>query len=179
MTQVGVNYAGGLYALAQEEGLTGQLLEHLEVLETVFANEPQFMRLLAAPNIPKQERCQAADRALRGRVHPYVLNFVKLLTEKGYAKYFGDCCRAYRERYDADNGILRVSAVSAVPLTQEQTGRLAEKLSQITQKTVVLTQRTDPSCLGGVKLTYDGKQIDGTVRSRLDSLSARLKNTVL
>jgi hypothetical protein len=33
--------------------------------------------------------------------------------------------------------------------------------------------------LGGLRLTYDGMQVDGTVRSRMDAIGKLLKNTVL
>jgi len=72
-----------------------------------------------------------------------------------------------------------VQAVTAVPLTEAQHGRLAEKLAKLTGKTVELTNRVDPSVLGGVRLDYDGKRVDGTVQSRLDSIRDLLKNTVL
>lgn len=179
MTQVGINYAGGLYALALEEGLTAQLLQELDTLEQSFAAEPDFLRLLAAPNIDKQERCQTVDAVFRCKVHPYMLNFLKLLTEKGYARYFGDCCQAYRQLYDRDNGILRVSAVTAVPLTPAQSDKMTQKLSGITGKTVVLTNTVEPVCLGGVKLRYDGVQVDDTIRNRLMSVESLLKNTQL
>ena len=50
---------------------------------------------------------------------------------------------------------------------------------KLTDKTVELTNRIDPACLGGVRLDYDGKRVDGTVRSRLDAIHNMLKNTVL
>lgn len=179
MTQVGIQYAGGLYALASEEGLTEQILQELKVLDDAFRQEPKFLRLLSAPNVPKQERCAVADESFRGRVHPYVLNFLKLLTEKGYARHFGDCCAAFEARYNEENGILKVSAVTAVPLTQQQTRRLTDKLTALTGRKIVLANRIDPACLGGVQLNYDGKRVDGTVKNRLDSVRDLLKNTVL
>ena len=33
--------------------------------------------------------------------------------------------------------------------------------------------------LGGLRLNYDGKQVDGTVKNRLDTIGKLLKNTVL
>ena len=179
MTQIGINYANALYDLAAEEKLTGEILQQLQLLNTVFSEEPAFLRLLSAPNVPKQERCDIVDKSFRGKVHPYVLNFLKLLTERSYARYFSDCCKAYEERYNMDNGIMPVCAVTAIPLQPDQFARLTEKLQTITGKTVKLHNRVEPSCLGGVRLTYDGKQVDGTVKNRLDAIGKLLKNTVL
>ena len=179
MTQIGSAYAQGLYSLAKEESLTKSVLQQLQALDEGFVREPDFLRLLAAPNLPKEERCEILDNSFRGKVHPYVLNFLKILTQKGYIRHFSDCVVAYQMQYNEDNGILPVKAVSAVSLTEIQKEKLVNKLSALTGKEIALTNRVDPDCLGGIRLDYDGKRIDGTVRNRLDEIHSLLKNTVL
>ena len=179
MSQAATNYGQALYDLAKEENLDTVILEQLEVLRESFAQEPDFLRLLAVPNLPKTERCGILDESFRGKVEPYLLNFLKLLTEKGYIRQFDRCCKVYRAAYNADHGILCVRAVSAVALTPEQKKKLAAKLETITGKTVELETRLDPAVLGGIRLDYDGIQVDGTVQSRLDAVANMLKNTVL
>lgn len=179
MTQAGSVYGEALYDLAKSEGLSHRILQELEVLAESFRREPEFLRLLSAPNVSKAERCAVLDASFEGKVHPYVLNFLKLLTEKGYARHFADCCAAYRTHYNLDNGILPVRAVTAVPLNQAQTQKLTAKLSELTGKTVQLTNHVDPEILGGVRLDYDGKRLDDTVSHRLDAVRGLLKNTVL
>ena len=179
MTEAGSVYGESLYELAREEGLTKLIGEQLQVLQQSFQQEPDFIRLLSSPNLTKAERCQVLDDSFRGKVHPYVLNFLKILTEKGYARCFSDCCDAYTRHYNADNGILNVTAVSAVALSEGQTERLKQKLSQITGKEIHLRNRIDPAILGGIRLDYDGRRLDDTVSHRLDTIRDLLKNTVL
>ena len=179
MTEAGTIYGAALYELAASEGLSQELLEQLQVLQESFAQEPAFTKLLCAYNLPKAERCQIIDDSLSGKVHPYVVNFLKILTEKGYMRRFEDCCKAYRIRYNADHNILPVTAVTAVALNVEQTSRLQEKLEKLTEKTVELTNRIDPEVLGGVRLDFDGKSMDDTVAHRLDSVRHLLNNTIL
>ena len=179
MSQIGNTYAQALYSLIKDEGDTKSVLQQLTALDESFRAEPDFLRLLDTPNLSKDQRCQILDDSFRGRIDPYVLNFLKLLTEKGYIRRFADCCHAYREQYNEDNGILPVCAVTAVPLDGAQKAKLTAKLTKITGKTVELTNRIDPDCLGGVRLDYDGKRVDGTVKGRLDAIRSLLKNTVL
>jgi len=179
MSQIGNTYAQALYALIKDEGDTGSVLRQLNALEESFRAEPDFLRLLDTPNLSKDQRCRILDDSFRGRIDPYLLNFLKILTEKGYIRRFSECCHAYREQYNEDNGILPVCAVTAVPLDKTQTAKLTAKLTKITGKTVELTNRVDPGCLGGVRLDYDGKRVDGTVQGRLDAIRSLLKNTVL
>ena len=179
MTQVGSVYGEALYTLALEEKLSAQILEELSVLEQSFRAEPDFIRLLSTPNLSVQERCNILDNSFRGKVHAYVLNFLKILTEKGYMRHFFDCCKAYEESYNRDNGILPVTAITAVSLNPAQAERLTAKLCQTCGKQVKLYNRVDPEVLGGVRLDYDGKRLDDTVSHRLDAVRRLLKNTVL
>ena len=179
MTEAGSVYGLALYDLAKSEGLTEQILRELEVLRQSFGEEPAFLKLLSTPAMTKQERCTILDDSFRGRLQPYLLNFLKILTEKGYIRHSSHCCAAYREQYNRDHGILPVTAVTAVPMTDAQQKRLTAKLEAITGKTVELRSRIDPSCLGGVRLDYDGKRLDDTVAHRLDAVRTLLKNTVL
>ena len=179
MTQAGNVYGESLYSLAAEENLTKTILDELLVLKQSFTAEPDFIRLMGVPNLPKAERCGILDSSFRGKVHPYVLNFMKILTEKGYMRHFADCCDAYQALYNRDNGILVVTAVSAIELTDAQRGKLCEKLAATTGKSIELVCKVDPGCYGGLRLEYDGKSMDDTVAHRLDAMRSLLKNTVL
>ena len=179
MTEVGNVYGESLYELAKDENLTKLMVEQLTALQTAFRQEPDFIRLLSSPNLTKAERCQILDDSFRNKVHAYVLNFLKILTEKGYMRYFSDCCDAFTEHFDQDNGILRVNAVSAVELTAQQKDKLTQKLSRITGKEIALCTRIDPAVLGGIRLDYDGQRLDDTVSHRLDAIRNVLNNTVL
>ena len=176
MSSVGADYAKALYSLAKEDGVTQQIAQELKVLDDAFAQQPDYLRLLSNPNLSKDERVGIIDTGFRGKVHPYVLNFLKLLTQKGYARSFPDCVKAYRELYNEDNGIVSVLAVSAVALTDAQAEKLRSKLETVTGKKVELRFRTDPDCIGGVRLDYDGKRIDGTVKNRLESMRELLES---
>ena len=49
----------------------------------------------------------------------------------------------------------------------------------ITGKTVILTNRTDESLLGGITLRYGGVQLDDSIRSRLDKLRRSLSDMIV
>ena len=174
MTGTEMNYAQALYSLAQEDGNEEQILQQLEALAVSYREEPDFLRLLDTPDISKEERCKILDDCFREKVHPYVLNFMKILTEKGYIRRFCDCCKAYREIFNEAHGILSVVATTAVEMTTQQKEKLRTKLETITGKTVLLQTRLEESCVGGVRLDYDGKRIDGTVKSRLEDIRSQL-----
>ena len=94
-------------------------------------------------------------------------------------RQFSNCVLAYRDLFNQDNGILPVTAITAVSLTEAQTAKLTEKLRKITGKQIELSNKLDPTVLGGMRLDYDGKRVDDTVSHRLDAVRSMLQNTVL
>lgn len=178
MTKTGAMYGGALYQLAAEEGLEQQILDELAQVNRLLAENPDYAKLLALPSVPKAQRCAALDEAFGGRVQPYLLNFLKILCEKGEIRSLPACFQEYRARYNQAHGILEATAVTAVPMTQTQTAALQQKLAALTGKTIALTTRVQPGCLGGVRLEVEGTQLDGTVQNRLDEVRRLLAATL-
>ena len=170
MTEIAKMYGGSLYDLAAEEGLEPRILGELDEAAAIFKDDPAYLHLLSIPSIPKKERCALLDEAFRGQIHPYLLNFLKILCEKGTLRELPGCARAYRVRYNAAHGILEATATSAVALTKEQAARLQEKLEAVTGKQIDLKTKADPAVLGGIRLDIEGTELDGTVQNRLASL---------
>lgn len=179
MTKTARTYGEALYELAREEGVDEEILAQMELAVELFAENPQYPDLLSLPSLPKEERCGILDESLRASVHPYLLNFLKILVEHGTIRQLPGCEEAYRLRYNDDHGILEVTAVTAVPLDEELREKLHSRLEQKTGKRVRLRTKVDPAVLGGVRLETEGRLLDGTVRSRLDDIQALLRGAVL
>ena len=78
MTELAREYGDGLYALCAEENLSADMLSELQELKKCLREEPDFFRLLSNMSLSKEERVGILDNALRGQVHPYLLNFLKI-----------------------------------------------------------------------------------------------------
>ena len=179
MTETARMYGGSLYDLAAEEGLDERILGELDGVTALLNGDAEYLHLLSIPSIPKKERCALLDAAFRGQVHLDVLNFMKLLCEKGALRELPGCARAYRLRYNEAHGILEATAVSAVPLTAEQPRRLHVKLENVPGRHIDLKTKVEPAVLGGIRLDIEGTELDGTVRSRLAGLRSSIAAATL
>ncbi len=72
---------------------------------------------------------------------------------------------------------LDVEVVSAFPLTDAESERLARVLRDKYKKEVTLTSRVDPSLLGGAIIRAGDTVIDGSVRGKLEKLGESLLRT--
>ncbi len=174
MTELSREYGEGLYSLCVEESLTSEAMEQLLALKSLFRENPDFCRLLANMSLSKQERVGILDSALRGQVHPYVLNFLKILCERGIISEFEGCVDAFVTFYRRDNQVVEAVVTTSVPLDEEQRARLLEKLRTMTSRQVEICEKVDPAVMGGVLLEMEGKRYDNTLRHRLGAMRQML-----
>ena len=170
MTELAREYGDGLYLLAEEENLSREFLEQLLALKSLFREQPDFVRLLGNMSLSKEERVKIIDNVLRGQIHPYLLNFLKILCERCALNEYEGCLAAFKTLYNQAHGIVEATVTTAVPLDDEQRARMAEKLSEMTGKTVVLNEKVDAALVGGVLVEMNGQRYDTTVRHRLAAI---------
>ena len=173
-----IEYGKALFLITEEDGKTKKVTRDVKIARSVFAENPDYARLLDTPALTKDERVGLVDKAFSG-LDESLKNLIKIITEKHSAHNFVKIADAYLALYDESRGILQVEAVTAVPLTSEQSAALAKKVGALTGKTAILKNTVDPSILGGVKLRYGGTQLDGSVKTRLEKFEAALRETVI
>lgn len=169
MTALEKEYGDAIYALAGEEDCLDPVLEGLELAVEVFRDNPGYLTLVQNPALSKEERLGLLDQAFEG-AHPYVKNLLKLLCERSALSLCPGCLEQLRALVYAQRGILPVEVISAVPLSPGQQEALRQRLAAKTGKTILLKEKLDPTVLGGVKLRYEGKELDGTAAGRLGAL---------
>lgn len=171
-------YGRALFMLAEERGSTEAVYEDIKTVRTVLQGNPSYLRLMDTPAVALSEKEALIDRAF-SCVDRDVVSFLKILAGKHSLYAFAQTVRTFEDLYEESRGIVRAEAVTAVAMTDDQLRVLREKLCRITGKTIRLRNTVDPTVLGGMKLRYLGKQIDGTLASRLRGLDKAVKNTIV
>ena len=170
MTEFGREYGEGLYALCAEEKIEREALKELQTLKTAFRENADFVKLLANLSISKGERTAIVDETFKGKIHVYVLNFLKILVERGAIQAFPECVEAYQAGYNRDHAIVEARVTTAKPLRAEQREKLIARLREMTGKDIAVREVVDPAVMGGILLEMDGKRYDNTVLTRLKTI---------
>ncbi|MBQ3423676.1 MAG: ATP synthase F1 subunit delta [Clostridia bacterium] len=167
MTDLAREYGEALYQLARDEDLVQLIHEQLEDVRLLMRQQSDFVRLLTSRAIPRAERLSVVQETFANHVHPYVVNFMKLMVEKEHFDAFVACCKWYHRRFCDDEGIVEAFVTSAVPLSDEDGSALRRKLSGISGRQVRLITAVDQSLIGGVRVEMEGRRYDNTVQDRL------------
>lgn len=167
MAQTIKEYAEAIFAIALEEGKPNEYGRALEQTLEVFAENPEYMDLLASHAIPKAERVECIGQAFSELLPEHVLSLVQLLCENDKITMLDECVKEYRRLLDEANRVTKARVVSSVELTDIEKQRLTEKLEKMSGNTVELECVTDPAILGGLVIEMNGKIMDGSLRHRL------------
>lgn len=171
-------YGDALFEIACELGKVDSVMDDLTTVSAALSAEPDYVKLLDTPALAREERVGLVEESF-GTLDRDLVNLLKLLSERRLAYMIPKICDAYISSYDELRGIERVEAISSIPLTAAQSERLADRLAAITGKQIVVNNTVDPSILGGMKLRYMGKQIDGSLKTRLDGFEQSLKDLII
>ena len=171
-------YGKALFMLAEERGSTGSCLSDVRAACRIFKENPRYVKLLDTPAIIKSEKLSLIDEAFSS-LDEDLKSLIKILCESHSVYAFAEIEKEFSTLYDLSRGIERVEAVTAIAMTDEQISRMTEKLASMTGKKIILKNTVCPEILGGVKLRYSGRQLDGSVKTRLDKFEQSLKNTVI
>lgn len=172
-------FARAIFELSLECGEREAVREQMHLVEDVLKQNPEYQGLLDTPAVTREEKLRMIDEAFASLSSENVKSLLKILTERRECYLFSDIVRAFDALYDEALGIVRVEATTAVPMSEEQKKALCEKLSAKTRKRVILTNKVKADVLGGVLLRYGEVQLDGTLKSRLDTLGASLQSVIL
>ena len=163
------SYASAFLEVAKGEGAVSQVGDELARFSQAFEGSPELQQTLGDPAIPAERRLGVVSDLLQGG-HAVTANLVSLLVGSGRARELPSVVGTFLDRAAAETGRSSGEVRTAHPLTTDQQQRLTAAIEAATGKRVELTFLVDPSVIGGVVTRIGDTIIDGTVRTRLDSL---------
>ena len=140
------------------------------------ATDDALFKLLENPEVSLDEKTKVLTRRL-GDINPMALKLVSLLVTKGRLSMINDIADEYQRLLDNYHGVegAEVAEVTtAIPLDDEDRLRLAQRITDMVGKPVVLKPKVDTSVIGGIIIRVGDKLIDGSIRSRLAALKKEL-----
>lgn len=169
-------YGYALYDLAAEKGNEKEIEKEFAEIALIFESNHDFMKLLSNPRISTPERIQVIENVFGYRIQPYLLYLLKIFTESRDVSLIPFVFKEYKKKYYQEKNILLVKASSAVELNKNQRQHIIEKLEKLMNKTIVLENEVDETCIGGILLEYSGHMIDASIKNRFKKLQYEIKH---
>ena len=169
-------YASALFDLASEAGTVSAVEADLDKLGDALGESAELRALIKNPEISREQ----IGKVMTGLGDYLALtdltrNFLGVLAHNRRIADLSAMIRAFHAIAAAQRGEVTAEVASAYALTDEQLAALEQKLRAREGRTVKLKTRVDPDLLGGLVVTVGSKRIDGSIRTRLNSLAQAMK----
>jgi F-type H+-transporting ATPase subunit delta len=164
-------YAQAVLELATGLGQVDKIVEDVEEFANAWDASPELRNAIENPLVAHAaKKAVVAGLADRIDASPTARHAVLLMVDRRRAQALPYMAQELRALADARKGLLRAEVTTAAPLSEAYYGRLQEKLEAMTGKRVVVQRRTDASLIAGVVTRIGDRILDGSLRTRLQSL---------
>jgi F-type H+-transporting ATPase subunit delta len=167
-------YAKGLFEIANAEGTLDEVEDELFRFARSYESSNELRSVLTDELVPVVRRQQIVEDLLGGKASPTTTQLVAMIVGSGRSRDLPAIVDRLVQLAASTKDAVVAEVRSAVALSDDQQDRLRAALANATGRNVALKVIVDPSVLGGLVATIGDKVFDGTVRTNLEQLKARL-----
>jgi F-type H+-transporting ATPase subunit delta len=170
-----VQYANAFADIAIAQGAPQTAVRQFADFGETFAGSAELRNFLSSPAVDTQIKHRVIEKIVAkqgaGRI---IRNFLFVIVDHHRAHMLPEIIAAVQDVIRQRQGIAEAEISSAVELSAAQKTELAKTLGRLTGKRIEPKYSLDPALLGGAIARVGDTIYDGSLRSRLAEMRARL-----
>ncbi|MDR1063178.1 MAG: F0F1 ATP synthase subunit delta [Azoarcus sp.] len=167
-------YADAAFELAQGAGALASWSEALDRLAAI-AGDADMQACIADPGL-SADRLAGLVMEVAGKLTAEQQNFVRVLVDNERLQVLPEIRDLFVVLKNEHEGVLEARIASAFPLDDAALSSLKADLEARFKARIDATVTIDPELIGGVRIAIGDEVIDASVRGKLASMAAALKN---
>jgi len=169
-------YAGSLFDLALQSNSLKDVEASLDRFEALLGDSDDLKRLINSPVFSAEDQLKAISAiADKAGISGLTGNFLRVVAQNRRLFAVPAMIRAFRLIAAEHRGETTAEVTTAHALTDAQQTELKAALKSVAGKDVSIALTVDPSILGGLVVKMGSRQIDTSLKTKLDSLKLVLK----
>ena len=169
-------YANALFQLARDNNQLDEVAKDLNGFQAMLDESDDLSNLVESPVYSTGEQEKAITALLaKSDFTKTTVNFFHVITQNRRLAHIESIIRGYQGLLAEHRGEVSAEATSAAPLSDEQQEKLRATLKDIAGRDIELITKVDPSILGGLIVKIGSRQIDDSLRTKLNNMKTRMK----
>ncbi len=174
--RVAVRYAKSILDLAREKNIIEDIYQDmLLVRDTCRASRPLVV-MLQNPIVQTAKKLSSLKAIFGNKVNQMTSLLFEILCRKGREGFLYAVTEQFVLLYNDEKNIQTATVFTPFELTNELRQEFEQIVKRMTGKEVELQAKTDENLIGGYVLRIGDRQIDDSVRTRLQDLRAMLRS---
>jgi F-type H+-transporting ATPase subunit delta len=170
-----LQYANALADIALGQGAAEATAKQLDAFDEAYAESAELRTFLASPAVTVEAKHAVLEKITgRLRASKIIRNFLFVIADHRRTHLIPEIVAALQQILRQRQGVAEAEISSAVELSAAQKKELAATLARLTGKKIETKYSLDPALLGGAVVRIGDTIYDGSLRSRLNEMRARL-----
>ena len=175
MKSASLQYANALADIAIAQKAAEEVTQQLTGFGALYAESAELRNFLASPAVAREAKHRVIEKLLARVGGSRILrNFLLVVADHQRTHVLPEMIAAFQEVMRERQGIAEAQISSAVALNALQKAEMEFTLERLTGKRVEAKFSLEPALLGGAVVRVGDTVYDGSLRSRLNELRARL-----
>jgi F-type H+-transporting ATPase subunit delta len=170
-TSLALRYARALHKISTTLGNTRKVCDNLADISRCIDTSKDLKRVLYHPEITPEEKKQIISALFASEFESVTLKFIGYIIDKKRIFQCTAIARSFSGMLDEDENKVNVKAESISPLSGEVLKKIKASLTKSLEKNIVITGEVNPSLLGGMRIVFGDRVIDGSIAHQLKRLS--------
>ena len=168
-------YAQALSQTVKTTDELAQVCRDLDAVAQVVSGSDALEHVVKSPRIATVQKLAVVNElATRLGTSQIVKRFLAVVADHGRLAILPEIARRIAEISDERAGVRRVELRSATALDDDVRARITRALQQASGGRVRIVEKVDPSLIGGMVAKIGTEVFDGSLKSRLQQMRARL-----
>ncbi|MFZ4261690.1 ATP synthase F1 subunit delta [Sphingobacterium sp. HJSM2_6] len=168
--KVASRYAKSLIDLATEHHNLDDVKADIDGVVSVIKSNTELQAVLSNPIIKTDRKLAILEALFQQKVKPEILAFFTIMVRKGRAELIYATAQEFVREYNEVKGIVHAEVVSAAALSEQNIQALTAQIAKEINAEVILSNKVDPSLIGGFVVNVGDKQLDASILGKLNKL---------
>ena len=168
--KVNIRYAKALLDLSLERGEIERTYTDMALLAEVTQQNRGLRSMLNSPVIDIKKKIAVIQQIFKGEFSDLTMKYVELIIRKRRESHLDQISKSFTELYLEHKNIRKAEVTSVIPLTDSLKKQLIDLLTQQTGAQIQLTEKVDPTLLGGLVIKLENTLFDDSIRKKLQNL---------
>jgi F-type H+-transporting ATPase subunit delta len=168
--KVAPRYAKSLLDLGIEQNTLEELFSDMNLISLVCKENPELILLLKSPIVRSDKKESILKEVFFNSLSLTSTTFITLILKKKREAILYSIAESFIGLYKNHHNIKTAKVTTAIALTEVQKEKLVSLLEKSENATIELNEIVNPEIIGGMILRVDDRQIDESIRRKLNNL---------
>jgi len=170
-----LQYANAMADIALAQGAAEPAAKQLHDFGAAYTESAELRTFLASPAVSVEAKHAVIEKIMaRVGASKIIRNFLFVIVDHRRTQLIPEVIAAFHQVIRRRQGVAEAEVSSTIELSAGQKKEIAATLARLTGKKIETKYALDPALLGGAVVRIGDTIYDGSLRSRLNQMRARL-----